>query len=281
MRTRSFRLSMAMLAIATACSGGSPEPTPSGTPDPAAEAEDIGLTTAEVKTGAEEDSIVPSPMEAQRALEHAGIDTDLSSLIPAHTFNFTSSEPDQAAVRTGVVLADLLLTVKTADKPTLMARLASVRLGMAQLGGGKDIDGTLAEIQDQVRNDEVARDKLLTEFDELSAAVIPELEFNGKSRVLPLLQAGSWLEGANLVAKAIKASGKEGAADKLLKQPAVVEYFVRYVKTEGAEKAPEAVTEKLLESLNTLGELASKAEPLSEDDLDSIIKVTNDVLALL
>ena len=48
-----------------------------------------------------------------------------------------------------------------------------------------------------------------------------------------------------------------------------------------AEKAPEAVTVKLEESLGKLKELALKTEPLTDEDIDSVIKVTKDVMALL
>ena len=48
-----------------------------------------------------------------------------------------------------------------------------------------------------------------------------------------------------------------------------------------AEKAPEAVTKKLEESLNTLKGLAEKAEPFTKEDLTTVSAVTGDVLGLL
>ena len=50
---------------------------------------------------------------------------------------------------------------------------------------------------------------------------------------------------------------------------------------EGKDKAPAAVTEKLEASLQTLKGLAEKPESLNEQDIDTVIKVTEDVLALL
>ncbi len=53
------------------------------------------------------------------------------------------------------------------------------------------------------------------------------------------------------------------------------------MKTDGAEKAPEAVTKKLEESLLELKGLAEKTEPLTDDDIKRVVEVTNAVLALL
>jgi len=239
------------------------------------------LSAEDLAAGSDNVALVPSPVETQKALESAGIETKLSGLIPEHTFDLEKADADHAALRTGVVLADALLTVKTAEQADLLSRLDAIRTGMTQLGGGSDIDATLRDMQERIKADAVSRDELLKEFDELSGAVIPELEFNGNDRIVPLIEAGSWLEGSNLVARAVGEAHKPGAADTLLKQPAVVDYFIKYVKTEGADKAPEAVTAKLEESLNTLKGLAAKETELTEEDIATVAKVTNEVLALL
>jgi hypothetical protein len=278
-----------VLSLAIACSGGEPTQAPE-TPEapkpaeePAAPKADTPdtppLDKAALADSAEDTALVPSPVETQRALAAAGVETELSTLIPKHTFKMEQSDVDHAAVRSGVLLADLLLTVKTAEKADLVARIKAVQKGMAQLEGGSDIDQTLADYVQSIEADAISREELLKEFDELSGAIIPELEFNGKERVVPLIKAGSWLEGANLVARAVKAKGTPAAADGLLKQPAVVRYFSRYVKTEA--EAPPQVTKTLEASLKTLEELAMKKEPLGAEDIDTVIKTTSDVLGLL
>lgn len=273
---------LALGALLVACGGDTADhsETPTPAPEAAPQApEDPSIGLKELQEEADNVALVPSPMETQRALEAAGIDTQLSALIPQHDFDTARADTDHAAVRTGVILADALLTVKSADKDQLVARIDTIEKGMSQLGGGEDIAKTLADMKERIQADAVTRDELLKEFDELSGAVIPELEFNGNVRIVPMIQAGSWLEGAHLVAQAVKTTEDPSAADALLKQPEVVDYFVKYVHTEG--KTPEAVTQKLEESLNTLKELATKTEKLSKEDLDVVTKVTGDVLALL
>ncbi len=206
---------LVLLISLIACTGevaNPPEPTPTEDPAPAAAPETPDIDLDQMKKEAEKAALVPSPVETQKALEASGIDTQLATLIPKHKFDLEANDMDHAAVRSGVLLADVLLTVKTAETPELIKRLSAVQKGMQQLNGGSDIDAVLEDIKDRLKADAVTRDDLLKELDELSGAVIPELEFNGQERVVPLIEAGSWLEGANLVARAVGASENKDAA---------------------------------------------------------------------
>jgi hypothetical protein len=284
-------LPLAVLIALAGCTGQTAPTADTATETPAAAetdaqpeaAPELGdMDPSKLQEGADKKfTLVPSPVETQGALESAGIDTKLATLIEDRSFEYEDQDTDDVAVRTGVVIADMLLTVKTATDEQLVDRLQKIKKGMEVLKGGDDIQKTLDDLIDRVKGEAVNREELLKELDELSGAVIPELEFNGVERIVPLIQAGSWLEGANLVAKASKAAGKPSAADEILKQPAVVEYFITYVKTEGKEKAPAAVTEKLEASLTTLKALAEKEGSLNEEDIQTVIQVTEDVLALL
>ena len=274
--------SLAILLVASACSGGD-EPTTDQKPTVEKQSAVAPPLKDKMPDLTSDDNIalVPSPVETEKALRKAGIDKKLSDLISNRELDVKNQNLDNAAVRTGVVIADMLLTVKTADKATLESHLSKIQVGMKQLGGGDDIAVTIEDLQERVKADAVNRDKLLHELDELSGAVIPELKFNGQNRIVPLIQAGSWLEGANLVAKAVQDEQNYAAADALLKQPAVVDYFIKYVRTTGKDKAPAPITAKLDASLSTLKVLAEKKEPFTPEDIESVITVTNDVLALL
>jgi hypothetical protein len=270
-----------LLALVIGCTGAPSTPPPDASTAVETPALPDQLPAAAKADADKKFTLVPSPVETQGALEAAGIDTKLATLIQPRQMDFTDQDIDDIAVRTGVVIADMLLTVKTASDEQLVERLGHIKTGMKGLNGGDDIDRTIDDLVDRIKASAVTRDELLKELDELSGAVIPELEFNGNKRIVPLIQAGSWLEGSNLVARATKAAGKSGAADGILKQPHVVEYFIGYVTGEGKDKAPAAVTAKLESSLTKLKELASKEGPLSDEDIDVVIQVTEDVLALL
>lgn len=267
---------VALLALA-ACSGGEkPKDTEPEKPE-----ETAPPKLDDDATDKDSHTVIPSILETQRALEAAGVDKKLAEQIPEREFKIDENDKDGVAVRTGVIAADTLLTIKTSPDDQLLTSLGHIRDAMKLLQGGDDIDATIADLQDRVKAGGADRDMMLQEVDQLVYALIPELEFNGQDRIVPLIQAGSWLGGANLVAKASKAAGKADAANDLLKRTEVVEYFQKYVKAEGKDIAPAAVTQKLEETLQTLHDLAKKEGSLTDEDLDTIIKSTDDVLALL
>ena len=74
--------------------------------------------------------------------------------------------------------------------------------------------------------------------------------------------------------------GKYEEASKLLRQPAVVDYFLQYVQREGRDKAPDQIVVKLEETLNTLKEITGK-ESMTEEDVTTIHSATGAVLTLL
>lgn len=274
-----------LLGLMVACSGGdtpTEEPTTEEKPvveNPAKKMKKLDLEA--LQKAAEEVALVPSPAEMQKSLKNAGLTSDLSSLISAERdISMAVKHKDNLAVRTGVVLADLVLTVKTSSKESKLARLEKLKAGFKALGAGDDIQATIADLGTQITNDAINEDDLLKEMDELSGVMISELEYEAGEWVVPLIQAGSWLEGANLVSAAIIKEDKFDVAGQLLRQPRVVEYFLKYVEREGRSKAPDQVVKKLTEVLNNLKTIAEKPS-MSAEDVKAINSSTSEVLSML
>ena len=272
----------AVLVGVNAC-GSAPEtpapaPEPAPEPAPAPEAAPT-LDLATLQAQAENIALTPSPAEMQAALAKAQITQNLAELVQKREVDMDTPNNDRVAVRTGVLVADVVLTIKTAEKDDLVARLQGIQKGMQQLGGGADIDNTIADLINRIQNDAVSRDELVKDMDELAGVIIPEIEYEAGEKVVPLIQAGSWLEGANLVSSAVITAGKYEAADTLLKQPEVVKYFRQYVKIEG-EGAPDEVVAKLEQTLGQL-EMLTSGETLGEEEVKTINEQTDAVLALL
>lgn len=275
-----------LLGLLIACSGGdnaATEEAPKKS-EPSAEAAPKQMKSfdlAELQKAAEEVALVPSPAEMQKSLSNAGLISDLATLVSTERkIGMDVEDKDNMAVRTGVVLADLVLTVKTASKESKLERLDKLKAGFKALGAGDDIQATIKDLGTQIQNDAINEDDLLKEMDELSGVMVSELEYEAGEWVVPLIQAGSWLEGANLVSAAIVKEDKFDVAGQLLKQPRVVEYFLKYVEREGSSKAPDQVVAKLTEVLNSLKKIAEKPA-MSAEDVKEINRSTSEVLSML
>lgn len=277
-----------LAALLVACSGDQPAEKPAAE-KPAAENPAAGapakapektFSPDELKAAAEDVALVPRPAEMEKALANAGINARLGDMVSDRDISTDHANLDQVAVRTGVVLADLVLTAKTAPKEKTVHNLEKLKKGFDKVGAGKDIQVTIDEMITSVNNDALKGTELVQEMDELSGVLVPELETEAGDWVVPLIQAGSWLEGAHLVSGALKAESKFDAADGMLRQPAVVDYFILYVNREGGDKAPDEVVAKLKQTLNTLKEVASKPK-LEKADVETIHSATGAVLTML
>lgn len=229
--------------------------------------------------------LVPPPAEMQKALANAGIQEKLSqSVTSCNRANFGANK-DRAAVVTGVMMADLALTLdskaKTIEnKDEKIVCLNKMKEGFTLLGAGQDIPDTIDELINMIQNGTSSPGEMLKDFDELALILVPELTYEAGEWVVPLIQAGSWLEGSNLVSKAITKAGKADTAGHLMQQPHVADYFLRYVKQTGPNKTSDTVNQKLVATLTQLKTIASK-DKITADDMKTISASTDDVLSVL
>lgn len=273
------------VSVLVACSGDTASETKEEAPvevkEDAAPKQMKKFNLEELEAAAKEVALVPSPAEMQKSLNNAGLASDLAGLVAAdRNISMDVENKDNLAVRTGVVLADLVLTVKTSTKESKLASLEKLKAGFKALGAGDDIQATISDLSTQITNDAIQEDDLLKEMDELSGVMVSELEYEAGDWVVPLIQAGSWLEGANLVSAAIIKESKFDVAGQLLKQPRVVEYFLKYVEREGGNKAPDQVVDKLKQVLNSLKTIAEKPQ-MNAEDVKQINASTSEVLSML
>ena len=230
---------------------------------------------------AEPVALVPSPLEMQAALKRSGLLGPQGLLVKPRPLKAAGEDHDRLAVRTGVALADLLLIVQTAQTPELVGLLKEIRAGLVALGAKDDALSALDELTAQVQNEALTRDSLVQELDALSGGTLPELEAQLGPRAVPLIRAGSWLEGANLVSSSIIAGGNYDTATDLLRHPGVVAWFQRYVEeTPAGRPDQEQLVPILRESLKSLA-TATAAERLGEAEVRQIHQSTAAVLDLL
>merc|ERR1712072_927770 len=116
--------------------------------------------------------------------------------------------------------------VNTASKEDLTIRLVSLKAGFNGLGVKGGAPETIDEMISTLKDDNFNRESLLEEMDDLSQAMVAELEYEAGTWVAPLIQAGMWLEGANLISAALAAEGKIDKADPFIKQPGILKYFL-------------------------------------------------------
>lgn len=271
---------LSILLLLVAC-GGEPAVTPAEAPTAVQEAPAaVPPLDLAAQQAAATQALAPSPAETRTVVERAGIGIDIATLVPTRDLVVEGASPDLLAVRTGVYLADTVLTLKEAPKDALVLRLERIHAGLSGMGAGAALLSTVASLTDKVRNDAISRDVLLDEVDAIVGMSVPGAGVGPTDRTGPLLQAGAWAATTNLVAGALLQSGKLDAADQLLRQKDVVAYFRRYVQAEGTVKADPALLTRLDAALGALAELAGRPH-LGEPEVKAIQAHTAEILALL
>ena len=248
--------------------------TPDEATPAAASKPEVPQTRTDLSGLAHNASLVASPTELQEAMLHAGVDTRFGTLLKRRNFKLTGEKED-VALRTGIVLADMVLTLNESDKDVLLDDLDKLRTGLNTIGAGGDIDATLGQIIDHVKADSVSRQELWLQVEEMREAAYGELAMEAGSQVVPLVQAGSWLEGTHLLAVAVLQAEESGGAPNLLRQPDVVAYFLAQLKVgEGDVSSVNTLARGTLEQMH---DIAMK-DSLTIEDIRSIEKLTGELL---
>ena len=221
--------------------------------------------------------LVPSPIKMQKMLNEAGIAGSLGSFLPKRSIGMNTKDQEQLAIRCGILTADLTLTVDSADPKMMISQLKILKMGMKKLNTGSDIQGVLDELIFVAGKTPINRKELTQELDELSSVIIPEIKHETDDWIVPLIQAGSWLEGVHLISSALQKKGTPSGIN-LLKQPGAAKYFMRYIDREGRQHAPVPIINQLKSTLNKLDAIANK-ESISIEDINMVQSETAALLS--
>jgi hypothetical protein len=226
-------LQLVLLAALTGCDTPPPEAPPAPTPPTAAEvkAPPVGPLSVGALAAAEPVALVPSPLEMQAALKRSGLLGPQGLLVKPRG---RSRPPGKTTTGSRFAPAWPSPTSCSSSRPPRPQSSSGCSrrsaAGLVALGAKEDALSALDELTAQVQNEALTRDALVQELDALSGGTLPELEAQLGPRAVPLIRAGSWLEGANLVSSSIIAGGNYDTATDLLRHPGVVAWFQRYVE---------------------------------------------------
>lgn len=263
---------MGVLLLLLACSGS---PTEDELPPPEPPPVQHGKLDPTQLEQAERALVAPTAEETRMAVEKAGLGS-LGSLVPERNYKLDVPDKDRVALRTGVLLADTVLTVRDAEKDSLVKLLRQVEEGLGQLEAQPRVVSTVGELAGQLENDAIDREELVKTLDEATARAQEDLGEHGR-----FVQAGAWLAGSNLVAQAVLKKGDATYAGLLLKQPDVAHYYLDYVRSpEGQKKAGADIAAALADTLESLLTISEK-DGLGLEDVEVIQDKTQDILDLI
>lgn len=249
-------------------------------PPPAVKAPPM-LPPEELRAAGERDALAPSPDETRTAVEKAGLVTSLGSLVQPRFMEMDHPDKNRVAVRTGVVLAETILSVKEATDEDLAGSLKQIADGLSALGAGEGLTSTLDEHRTALKNGGITRDELLQSLDDIAGMADPDQGFGPGDTTGPLLQAGAWAAGIHVVSKAILAEDRIDAAETLLRQEAVLAWFQGYVRGHGNEQAPSEFLQHIDAELTAMQAVLAGEGTLDKADVEAIRDSSGRLLSLI
>ena len=239
------------------------------------------IEVAELEKVASDVEVIPSPVKLKKELKKAGLSISVGKMMETKDFpSFDIEDKSRVAVMTGILLTDLVITVDKATPEQIEAILLKLKEGFDKLQTGNDIQSTLDDLVTTVKSPDLDRNTFLEEVDMLSSVLVPELKSEAGTWAIPLIQAGAWLEGIQVISDSIKQDNAYDKGKKLFHHPGIAPYFIRYIEEAGKEKFSNNLNTQIKTALSKLDAYGKKQE-VSKEEIDEVSKIVSDLMDLL
>jgi hypothetical protein len=263
----------AILATFLGAGGCKPEPPP---PKPAPPPSEKPAAVAG-KKHVKKLWMVPHPSEIMQVMRSMDLAGKTSALVPIVAVDFKPMDGQRVAFNTGLLVADLVLSLEDAKGPELSTRLNNIRQGLAELGMGETQLGEMDKLSRRLAAGKTTSEELAAELDVLQGRLMDDVSQYSSPDALMGIQAGAWLRAVNVVATLLLNTGKAAEGAHLFAQPDLVEHFSTYLKKNQDKAVDNPALEASLPYLAELKKIASKPE-LTAADVDAVQKATGSIL---
>jgi hypothetical protein len=239
------------------------------------------IEVAQLEKVASDVEVIPSPVKMKTELKKAGLNISVGEMIEQKALpSFDIEDKSRVAVLTGILLTDLVITVDKASPERIEKVLVKLKKGFEKLKTGNDIQSTIDDLITTVKTPDFDRSSFLDEVDMLSSVLVPELKSEAGTWAIPLIQAGAWLEGVQVISTSIKKEGAYEKGKKLFHHPGIAPYFIRYIDEAGKEKFSNNLNAQIKTALSKLDAYGKKAE-VSKEEIDEVAQIVSDLMGLL
>ena len=221
---------------------------------------------------------VPNPSEIQNALKALGVSTDVSSLVTEKNFDFRPMDGPQIALNTGVVTADLVLTVDQASNEEIASRVDLIRQGLTELGANQELLDTATQFGERVRAGRLEKDAIVAELDAFQSSFLDGVERYSSTDAAVGLQAGAWVEAVHIISTTLASQDAAGSGAHIFRQPFVVEYFLNYIRANAEKAGDGTLLEGVVPAMEELHTITQK-EALTAEDVATIREKSGTILS--
>jgi len=276
------RLLLSLLLLA-ACSKPAPDApaNPDGAFAPSAAAEEQkppGKIDFQAATNTGRAAMfVPAPTEFQAALKASASTLDLRAGGEASARTLLGKNKPMLALETGTRITAVVMSTGKDPKDVVLARMASAREGLSALQSPPKVVAKVDEVIADYREGRLESGELTASLDVLAETIHDGLS-EADQQTATLVQAGGWVQGAHLLAKALEAAGQAGDGAQLLRQPSLVNHFQAFLRNSDPGRAEDPTVVKVLGSMDELREIAGQ-DVIDEAMVRRIVVLTGGIIS--
>jgi hypothetical protein len=275
----------AMASMVVACGGPAETPAPSQPEEAEAADEEARpavppqkIDIASVRVRAKTAMFVPAPSEFQAALKASGVDAQLSALITVDNRSIEGKAKAVVALVAGVRVTNVLLAVPTAEKAVALEHLKSARTALGALELSEKLLANLDKAMADFESGRLAAAEISSMMDVYAGQIQKDLQDSAGEQIATLVQAGGWVQGANLIAKTLSEKQEIGDAAALLRQPSLLRFFLDFIKGTPDAKSGDASVVAVIGEMEQMLALTQK-DVLTSEDVAQIALHTDNILA--
>ena len=266
-------------ALLFACSSA---PAPEPPEPPAAPATDqpvpdkIDFETS-VNTGRTA-MFVPAPTEFEAVLAKNAPGARLAAKLEGPPVTLTGLSKPLLALETGTRINNALVTAQDGDRAGLVKRVGYAKEGLLALSASAaviaEVDSFVADLSSGALSDA----ELVPSLDVLAESIQDGLIEGQDTNTSILVQAGGWVQGAHLLARALEGREITDDAGALFHQASLVNHFIVFLQLSGPGRAGDPQIATVVEKMYELRELAGQ-EPVTAEHVSRIGTLTAEIMA--
>jgi hypothetical protein len=267
---RRFLLPVLLLA---ACS----KPPAEAPVDPAgAVAPSVAEEPADQKPPEKIDFEAAANTEFQAALKASAPGLDLREGWNQEARALTGRSKPLLALETGTRITAVVMSTGTEEKEVVLGRMRAAKEGLTALQAPPKVLAKVDEVVGDFESGRIEAGELSASLDVLSETIHDGLA-EADQQTATLVQAGGWVQGAHLLARALRRKGEAGDGAQLLRQPSLVAHFQLFLRTSDPGRAEDPTVVKVLTSMDELRDIAGQ-EVIDAAMVERIAALTGDII---
>ncbi len=220
---------------------------------------------------------VPAPTEFEAVLAANAPGAKLAAALHTGPVTLTGMSKPLLALETGTRINNALVTAQDGDRAGLEKRIGYAKEGLIALQAAPAVLAQVDSFVSDLQSGALSDSELVPALDVLAESIQDGLIEGRNNNTSTLVQAGGWVQGAHLLAKALEGREVTPDAGALFHQSSLVNHFIVFLQLSGPGRSGDPQVLKVIGQMEELREIAGQ-DPISGEQVARIAALTGEIM---